>query len=132
MPDLFGLDIAGMVNDALTSAGGLVPGALLRAQEADTGHGQIRDPDNPTAGLAVSSPVQIATFQGFLERVTSTRRTGTAVVVAGEYVSILGASVTPMTVPLVGDVVQIEGHPFKLLELSDRDPAAALYTFKVS
>jgi len=123
MPDLFGLDIAGLVNDAIGSAGGLVPGTFVKTVPG------TRDPLNPLAGNQPTSTTH--TFQGFFENLTVTRREGSIVREVGQYVTIMGASISPATVP-DGDVsVTIEGRTVKALELVSRDPAAAVYVLKV-
>ncbi len=124
MPDLFGLDIAGLVADGIAGAGGLVPGVLTHYTTA------ARDPLDPTAERAkVPSSHD---FDGFVERLTSTRRAGSSVFEAGEYVSILGATLSPAIVPSPGDVILIEGTTYTVEALADRDPAAALYVLKVT
>lgn len=123
MPDLFGLDIAGLVADGISGAGGLVPGVITTQVTA------ARDPLDPTAERAKTPSVH--TFDGFVERLTSMRRSGSSVFEAGEYVSILGASLEPAMVPGPGDVIQIEDFTYTVEALADRDPAGALYVLKV-
>lgn len=123
MPDLFGLDIAGLVADGISGAGGLVPGAITTQVTAP------RDPLDPTAERAKKP--QVSTFDGFVERLTSTRRSGSSVFEAGEYVSILGATLEPAMVPAPGDVIVIEETTYTVEAVADRDPAAALYVLKV-
>lgn len=123
MPDLFGLDIAGMVNDALSSAGGLVPGSFVKSAPG------TRDPDDPTAGTNPTTTIH--SFQGFFENLTVTRREGSIVREAGEYVSILGVSIDPATEPEPGIVITLEGRTVTAKELVTRDPAAALFILRV-
>lgn len=123
MPDLFGLDIAGLVADGISGAGGLVPGTITTQVTAP------RDPLDPTAERAKTP--QVSTFDGFVERLTSTRRSGSSVFEAGEYVSILGATLEPAMVPAPGDVIVIEETTYTVEAVADRDPAAALYVLKV-
>jgi hypothetical protein len=124
MPDLFGLDIAGLVADGIAGAGGLVPGVLTKVTVA------ARNPADPTAAR-VATPIS-HDFDGFVERLTSTRRSGSSVFEAGEYVSILGATINPPAVPGPGDTILIEGTTYTVEALADRDPAAALYVLKVT
>lgn len=121
---LFGLDIAGLVNNAMSSAGGLLPGTITRQVPGP------RDENNPTAGRPMVP--HTSTFQGFIERYTQTKREGSSIFEAGEYVSLLGASITPAIVPQPGDAITIEGRNFTVEALADRDPAAALYVVKVT
>jgi len=124
MPDLFGLDIAGLVADGIAGAGGLVPGVLTHYTVA------ARNPADPTADRAKTPSTH--DFDGFIERLTSMRRSGSSVFDAGEYVSILGATLNPPIVPSPGDMILIEGTTYTVEALADRDPAAALYVLKVT
>lgn len=122
MPSLFGVDIAGEIARGFASAGNLVPGVLTQKVQG------ARTPGSLSAGRSTSTSSHA--FQGFLEegqkRIEGTRQTMT-----GDFISILGASVSPATAPRVNDLVTIEGSTFGLVELIERDPAAALYVFKV-
>src|SRR5690606_38531673 len=110
-------------NDALSSAGGLVPGVLVRSAPG------ARDPAKPTSGRGGTQSTH--TFQGFFENLTVARREGTTVRQAGKYVSLLGASIAPPLEPQPGDEITIEGRTVSVLEVTERDPAAALYVVLV-
>ena len=111
MPELFGLDIAGIVAGALESAGGLRPGVL-----------------RPGSGDHA--------FQGFTE--TKSLRTGdgrvedAAVYRGTPLLSIVGASLPAGVTPTVNDRATMDGVTYELLELVTLDPAHALYTFRVA
>ena len=121
MPDLFGLDIAGIVNNALTSAGGLVSGTL-------TSYTPGTRSVNRTGGTNPTSTSH--TFQGFVE-VQDGRQTEAVVSPATEvFVNIMGASVDPVAVPKVNDQVTIDGSTYTLTKLASLDPAEALYKFE--
>lgn len=121
---LFGLNIASLVNDAMTSAGGLLQGTITRMVPGQ------RDENDPTAGRPLVP--QVSTFQGFVERYTQVKREGSSVFEPGEYVSLMGASISPAIVPQPGDKISIEGRDYTIETLADRDPAAALYVVKVT
>lgn len=123
MANLFGLDIAGIVNDAITTAGGVLDGTLTKVTPGTRTPGTITGGTNPgTANHA---------FKGFLSNSTRIRRDNTLVEVSGEFLSILGASLPSGVVPEPTDIANIESTNYRLIELMDRDPAAALYTFRV-
>lgn len=117
---LFGIDIAGILNDAMTRAGGLTPGVLTRKT--------VTQPTavNPGGGGTVKTETHA--FQGALEsgerRVSGLRQT-----VQGEFLTIMGASLE--VEPRTNDAVEIEGRQLTLAQLVERDPASAAYTFRV-
>lgn len=123
MPDLFGLDIAGLVNDALSSAGGLVAGSFVMSTPG------ARNPSDPTAGTHPTTSTH--TFQGFFENLTVARKEGSLVREVGQYVTIMGASVSPSVEPLPGIRITLEGKTVTAVQLVSRDPAAASYVFRV-
>lgn len=121
MPDLFGLDIAGIVNSEIVGAGNVRTGTLSRITPGSRGATLIGG-NNPTDTTH--------SFNGFVE--TKTRRASDSLVEEPmATVSILGASVSPAAIPQVGDTVTIDGTTWDLVELMDRDPAGALYEFRV-
>jgi hypothetical protein len=119
MPNIFGIDLASEIAEAFD--GELLTGTFVRQTFG------ARTPGSLSGGKA-STPTEF-TFQGFLETKDATYKSGTLIREAGSVISILGASISPVTVPKTGDVVTIEGATFTLLELLSRDPAAAVYSF---
>lgn len=120
MPDLFGLDIAGIVNDAIDGAGGLRPGTLTRKTAGTRTPGSLTGGTNPgTAAYSLS---------GFVET-EAERRANSAVATRGATMTIMGASVS--IAPAVNDTVLMDGSTYTLVELLERDPAAATYMFAV-
>lgn len=121
MPNLFGLDIASLVNKSLKSAGGVRPGTLVRSV-----------PGTRTTGALGGGVQPVETsfrFSGFVET-KQDRRPDSTVPVSYPRVSILGASLSPATEPAVNDVASVDGRSYRLLELLEADPAGALYVFK--
>lgn len=121
MADLFGIDIAGTLNDAMEEAGGLLDGTLTRTTPGTRTGGSLTAGTNPTTTTH--------TFKGFVETKEKRRpdqvgSRGTAVV------TILGASLSPATTPRVNDTATIDGSTYTLLELLSRDPASAVYEFR--
>lgn len=122
MPDLFGIDIAGILNTEIANAGGLPQGTLTKVTRGTRTSGSL------TAGLSETPTTH--TFNGFLEQ-GQVRIPGTRATETGDFITILGASVTPTAVPGVNDTVVLEGQTYELVELMVRDPAAATYMFRV-
>lgn len=122
MPNLFGIDIAAEINKGFSQAGGLVSGTLTSRTPG------TRTPGNLTAGTNPSTNTH--TFQGFLEK-GERRIPGTRSVQQGDFVTILGASITPAIEPSPGFKITIEGGTFDIVEIVERDPAAATYVCRV-
>lgn len=118
MTILFGLDIATILNDSITAAGGLLSGTLTRSTPGTRTPGDLSGGTNPTT--------TDHTFNGIVER-RATRRAGELTEVVRPVVTILGASIT--IAPDVNDVVVIDGETLNLVELMSRDPASAVYEF---
>ena len=122
MAKLFGLDIAGIVNREIANAGGVLSGTLTRVSPGARTPGSLSGGTNP----AETSHA----FKGFLEQ-GERRIKGQLQTVSGTFLSILGASVAGGVVPAVNDRAVIEGAEYDLVEQVARDPAAALYVFRV-
>ena len=105
MADLFGIDIAGLVADAITGAGGLNAGMLLRGTDTYT-------------------------FQGFVA-VKEVRVPDTLVAEARPVLTIIGGTLTPAVEPAVNDQATIGSITYDLVRLLRRDPASAVYEFEV-
>ena len=121
MTQLFGLQLDQIINDALTSAGGLRPGTLTHVTPGE------RDTTNLLAGTNNTETTH--SFQGYVEQ-SEGRKGDSLVRDSMAMVGIMGASVTPFVVPEVGDRVVIDGTQYTLLKLKERDPARALYVFQ--
>lgn len=121
MANLFGLDIAGIVNNAISSAGGVRPGILTKTTPGTRTPGDLIGGTNPT--------MTTHSFQGFVEQKSERRAGQVGASLGGQTVSILGASVSPAAVPAVNDSVTIDSVTYNLVELVSRDPAEALYEF---
>lgn len=118
MPELFGIDIAGLVNDSVQSAGGLVDGTLYR----DSGN---RNPADLTDSTVQTTEYG---FSGFVSakqvRIDGLVKQGMPVI------TILGASID--TVPMVNDRVLMDGRRYMLTQLIRSDPAEAVFEFQAS
>ena len=119
MADLFGLDIAQLVADALD--GQLRNGTLTRVIPGE------RDAANPTA--RTDATVSTFNFQGF-HSIRQIRRAGELIPETVAVLTIIGNSVSPRTVPRVNDRAQLDGLQVELVQLIQRDPAEAIYEFR--
>ena len=122
MGDLFGLDIAQLVADAIASAGNLQTGTLLKSTPGAV------DPTDPTA--AVPPTVTYHSFQGFIEQ-RAVRRDETLIAEPTPIMTIIGKSVSPAAEPKVNDRAELAGITYELDRLIRRDPAGATYEFQV-
>ncbi len=123
MPNLFGLNIAKIVNDSITLAGGVLSGTLTKPVAGTRTPGSLTGGTNPTTTTH--------TFEGFIEDKTETRREGSLVSEGGKFVSILGDSIDPVAEPNQGDEILIESITYRILAIVGRDPAAALFECRV-
>ena len=97
MSDLFGLDIAQIVADAIESAGNVQAGLLTKSVSG------VDDPDDLTAPVPESETFHA--FQGFLQD-REVLRNDTLIPEAIPVLTIIGASVDPPVVPKVNDTVE--------------------------
>lgn len=123
MPDLFGLDIAGIVDQSFASAGGTRNGTLTRDVVG------TRDSSNLAGGT--QNGTLSWTFRGFLDEFSSSHRNGTFAKESGKIMAIFGASISSTsggatTAPAPGDVVTLDGLTFYVYEVRS-DPAQALF-----
>lgn len=121
MPDLFGLDIAGILETAIDRAGGLRPATLVKVVPG------ARTPGSLTGGTN-ADPVSYAT-QGTVTRGnvadpgTLTRREDVSIMLLGAALGRAGVE------PEVGDRVIVDGVTYAVTGPVGSDPAAATYTF---
>jgi hypothetical protein len=119
MPNLFGVDIAGIIHGAMS------PG-LLAATLHHTVPG-VRSGDL-TAG---TNPTETShSARGFIDDYKEHQFTGDLILIGDRKVLLIGNSITPAIVPEPGDFVTIESVRYKVVRV-DRDPAAATYTMQV-
>jgi hypothetical protein len=118
MDELFGIDIAAEIGDAL--GGQLRPAVLTKVVAGARSPGNLTGGTNPTP-----TPYEC---EGFMDTRTAQYRGGTLVRQAGKYASLLGLPLRAHGVePEAGDLVSIDGGPeFRVLEV-EADPAKALF-----
>jgi len=117
MSDLFGLDIAGIVNDAFEEAGGVLDATLIVVTAGTRTPGNLTGGTNPTTSAKFAKG-----FKDTLKRL----RPKTVVDNATDLVILLGASIEDLAIPKPGDKITIEGETKTILKVG-RDPAAATY-----
>lgn len=122
MAEIFGLDIATLVWDAIQSAGGLTEGILR--------HQPIAEAAEDSAGYDLPEKT-LHTFHGLLEDRTI-QLDGSGPPVGIPRLTIIGNSIDPPVVPATQDEVEIDGRTCTLVHLVSRDPASAVYQFHVT
>ncbi len=121
MPDLFGLDIAGIINTEIANAGGVLAGTLTKTTPGARTGGQLTGGTNPATSAHA--------FNGFVET-KEDRRPGQVGAMSMAVVTVLGASVSPAAVPEVNDTAVLDGVTYTLVELLSGDPATAVFEFR--
>jgi hypothetical protein len=122
MPDLFGLDLAGIVADAIDQAGGLLDATLTKKTPG------TRNPSDLTAGTNPTSTSY--SCKGVVSDYSTRLIDGTLVATGDRRVLILGATLPSGIVPSTGDQVAIESLAYDVVRVT-RDPAAASYELQV-
>ena len=119
MPDLFGLDIAAIIDDAMGAD--LLQGQLRKKARKSGG----RPAGSLTAGNAEDFGDPVA-FNGFMEERTEENRGGSLTRLEGRVISVLGGSLPDDTTPERGDSLTLEGKTYIIIETM-RDPAGAVF-----
>ena len=123
MAEIFGLDIQAIVSEAINAAGGLTVGVLVKTVEG------ARDSTRPTLKAAPTTTRH--QLQAAVET-KQVRRDNTAVAETVFVATIIGGSISPPAVPVVGDLLELADITYKLSQLRSADPAQAVYEFQVS
>lgn len=122
MPNLFGLNIAKIIDDAIVGAGGVLTGTFHKRADGTRTPGELTSGVNPTF---TDYPCR-----GFIELKTNRRQDGTLIEDEGERITLLGNSFP--VVPEQGDEVTMEGTRWTIVKVYKRDPAAATYELLVA
>lgn len=113
---LFGLDIAGTLSSAISSAGGVTPAVLIKRTPG------TRTSGNPAAGTNATEiriPCQAIVDGSDAEAA----------------ITLLGASIVYQgvrVVPEAGDAIEVRGRTMEIGERPEADPAAATYTCRAA
>ena len=117
MPDLFGLDIAGIVKDAIGSAGGLLSVTLHKRVPG------TRNPVDLAAGIVPTFTAYVC--EGVISDYSNREIDGTLIQTGDRQVLILASGLAVDPAP--DDRVTVEGKTYQLVSVS-RDPARAAFT----
>jgi hypothetical protein len=123
MPKLFGVNIADILNRALSP--GMFTGYLL------VGQGGARNPNDPTAGITFED-VANSSFQGIVNTYRDDEIDNESVLREDRKILIIAESIDPPTVPAVGMKIDMSqdhlgGQGFWTIVRVTRDPAHATY-----
>lgn len=124
MPDLFGIDIAQEVLDAIDGAGGVLDGTLYKVTPGTRTAGALAGGTNPTR----SRPYR---FKGFYDDQQLLKLDASLVKREHRAVLILGASLPSGITPAPNDEVLLEGDTTVVDRIIERDPAAATWVLMV-
>lgn len=117
---LFGVDIAGIVADAM--GGQLLPVTITRYTRGD------RDPGNLTGGQP-ATPETVTGISGFFEDFTRDPPPGVVVELGDRKALLIGDTIPAGGHPLRNDAITIEGETLYMVQLLSRDPAAATFVY---
>lgn len=120
MPDLFGLDIAGIIADSIESAGGVLSGKLIKVTRGTRTSGSLAAGTNPT-----KKPFG---FKGFYDDSRALKLPESLIQRGDRVVVLLGATIQSGAIPEPNDKIILEGEETTIDRIIDRDPAAATYT----
>jgi hypothetical protein len=119
--ELFGIDIAGIIADAVGS--GLLDVVVTRYTAG------ARDPNNMSGGRARTAET-VEGIKGFFEDFTGLPRPGFEVELGDRKAVLIGDTIPPGGEPRRNDAITIEGVTLYAVQLYSRDPAAAVYVFQ--
>lgn len=120
MPNLFGIDIAGIVAKEI--------GPGLRDVTIHRETWSARDPSNPGAGLGITEDA--ITCKGVLSFFDIKDMMGTLVQEDDRLVIVIVGTMSTVVEPVPGWAVTIEGVRYDIVRVR-RDPAAATYSLQV-
>lgn len=118
--ELFGVDIAGLVADAM--GGQLFPVTITRYVEGE------RDPASLTGGKP-RVPAEVTGIDGFWEDFTRDPPPGVEVELGDRKAVLIGDTIPAGGHPLRNDAIEIEGQTLYMVQLISRDPASAVYVY---
>lgn len=118
MVKIFGLDVAAIVSQSISSAGNLRPATVTRSVAGD------RDSEDITGGRSLTTVT--SQTQGFVETVSEYARAATTI-----HHEVRGLLIAQMMtfVPTAGDRVTIDGKTWTIVGPVKTDPAGASHEF---
>jgi hypothetical protein len=118
-PTLFGIDMAGVINEAMGAD--LLPATLTRPVPGTRASGSL------SGGETVGATSAAYPCRGFCEDYTAREIDGTHVRIGDRKILLLGGSLPDAIDPQPGDTIAIEGTSWRVQRV-ERDPAAATFT----
>ena len=118
--ELFGVDIAGIVADAM--GGQLLDVTITRYPRGD------RTPGSLTGGQP-KTPATVTGISGFFEDFTREPPPGVTVEANDRKAVLIGDTIPAGGLPLRNDAITIEGETLYMVQLLNRDPAAATFVY---
>ncbi len=121
MPELFGIDIAGIVADAI--APGLLDVTITLERTA------ARVPGKLTAGPVQLEPEIVIGAKGIWQDFTGQPPPGVVVELGDRKAFLIGDTIPAGKLPVRNTAITIEGQTLFVAKLLSRDPAAATYVY---
>lgn len=118
--ELFGVDIAGIIDDALSDG---LPDVLIERYIAGA-----REPGKLTGGRATTP--RTAGCSGFWEDYTGLAPAGVTLELNDRKAVLIGDTIPADMIPMRNDALTIEGQTLYVVKLQSRDPAAAVYVYQ--
>jgi len=115
MPELFGLDIAGIIGDEIGP--GVLPATLIKVTPG------VRDVNDLTSGINPTE--QSFDGRGFIDSYSDSQIDGTLIKIGDRKITLIGS--TFEAIPEPTDKITIEGLTHRIVNPIKRDPAAATY-----
>lgn len=123
MPDIFGLDLAGIIDDSIQSAGGTLSVSLVKVTPGTRTTGDLAAGTNAAEG----SPLR---GRGFFDDAQLKRMDSSLVQQGDRVVLVFGASIPGRIPPEPDDILIVEDEETEtltIISIIERDPAAATY-----
>lgn len=124
--ELFGVDIAGIVADAL---GDGLPEALVMKGTGPADGEPRRDPNNLSGGLVRGNPIPFR-GSGFWEDYTGMAPPAADIKLFDRRAVLIGDTFKGDWIPGAGDNITIDGETRFVVRLEKLDPARAVYAFQ--
>lgn len=115
MPNLFGVDIAGVIAQAMGN--GLLPATLIKTTAGERSSGEVTAGTNPSTSST--------SCRGFIEDYKDYQLTSSLIKTGDKKITLLGGTLAGV-VPKPGDKITIESSTYNIIKVM-RDPAAATY-----
>lgn len=126
MSELFGIDIQGIVSDAMD--GQLKPATLTRDNTNDLTYVASRDRYEDSEGNEATPSTEEFTSEGIVSNYSDGMISGGHATEKDRKIMLLAKNLG--TEPKIGDVISIEGEEYTVTGVPRRDPATATWTIR--